>query len=230
MSFPRFNSGSIGRLSFDTMNQVFDRIEALETDALRRTTKPEKTRQIFPVRVTGTNTFGQSSFYEVHQASAFTSGGWNQLEGGVSSSSSGNDFAYPLRGLYTVNQIVWVSAVNADDGTLYYVGVVDTSNRPETVMIKSSGSIGAGRWLYTVWRVFFNASTAQYQDIAIDIPAYNGAENRVDGSALKGVGFMGTSTATYTRNPIANDVVVTGFMDSDGTFHFSMPNGYTVTC
>jgi hypothetical protein len=230
MSFPRFNSGSIGRLTFDTMNQVFDRIEALESDALRRTAKPEKTRQIFPVRVTGTNAFGQSSFYEVHQASAFTAGGWNQLQGGVSSSSNGNDFAYPLRGLYTVNQIVWVSAVNADDGTLYYVGIVDTANRPETVIIKSSGSIGGGRWLYTVWRVFFNPSTALYQDIAIDIPAYNGAENRVDGSALKGVGFMGTSTATYTRNPIANDVVVTGFMDSDGTFHFSMPNGYTVTC
>ena len=234
MSLPRFIGGSVGRLSFDMLNDAFSRIERLEQRAIARADSAgDKTREVIVAKVVAIDTStGYRSIMEATQASLSVVA-LNAKTSGVRS-ADGGAFAIPLIGsAAVVGDVVFVIMLIAADGKAFFREIPTGAAFPAKVISSSQMNGAPTRWEYTMQKVNIEGTglSAIYTAFGGNFIAYNGAEMRADTAALKGVGFSSSVAGlTYAKNPIQADVVAVCCADRNGKMGFSLPNGYTVTC
>jgi hypothetical protein len=233
MDLPRFTSGAVGKLTFAHLNEAFDAIDDLARDGGESTSRaPVKSRLILAKLISESALNpGDWSWTEVARDGANTVAKPN----GRSSSTAQSAFAYPIRSdtgdALAANDVVLAAPMRDADGLLYYAAAQPFARGivTEPIVIVSSSAVTAGvQWLYTVRRVANTAYT--FPSSPPDFEALNGAENRIDGGGVYGVGFGGGAASSLTRRPIEPGVVVLGVKVSPTRYVFSIPNGYGVNC
>lgn len=251
MPFPRFSRGRAGALTFDTMNEVFDRIEALEgmlsqNRGLKRGRMTPFLGKILAQNPTDPTEF---SFEEVTWSANLTPNVWAQVEGGRTSSDGQSDFAYPAVGsTLAAGKIVMLFPMNRDSSTIstnpnvkngtlvFHALETGASSSTRVGRIMSSTSAGQGNWEYTLKdaKATVSGSTVSwtYNASSPDFKAYNGAEAPADSPTTYGVGMVPNLTPApqMNRKQIRTGVVVTCILDEGGKWVFSVPNGYEVIC
>lgn len=248
--FPRFTRGSAGGLSFSTMNEIFDRIETLESGPSDASSRRRGRLQPFLGKLVTlkTGSTREWSFVEVtYPASLLISVTAPTVEGGRSSSDGADPFAYPAVGDgLSPNQIVMLFPMNRDSSTVQgtppdplngklMFHAMPIPSQDMVAQVVGYTQLAVGRWSYNLQRV--DITVAQGVASYLIPPAepifigYNGAENAVDGNGSYGVGSVPPGGVTsLTRNPIKTGTVVTVTRDRNGYWNFSVPNGYTVAC
>lgn len=248
MPFPRYTRGSAGSLSFSTMNEVFDRIEALEQPAAT-----SGGRKFKPVAFLGKigaqkpNTTNQWAFSEVCYEASLLTLQFPIVQGGRQSSDGTDLFAYPAVGENLVTgQVVMLFPMNRDSSTIsgsapsplngkLMFHAMRIPSQDCVARIAGSTSIGTGQWRYSVQLCDGTVSGSSIlwivQNGAATFTAYNGAEAVADAPSSYGVGSSPPGAVTsITRQPIKNGVVVNCTQDRNGNWTFCIPNGYAVTC
>jgi hypothetical protein len=233
MTFPKFSSGSIGRLGFETMNDVFARIERLE-QRTQMFDPSVTTRVIFMAQITGVDASGSGSFTEVNFGD-FPSQVPELMTNGKTSSDGTDEFAYPALGAnLTAGEIVMLVPVYSKDGKLVHKVVRDSVNSSFPAVVQGASVLNVNRqWKYTVKKVTISELPAQAYvgTYGNSFSAYNGPEWNTDGAGIYGVGMETSSTtATFIRKPIKTGTVVVCTVDLNGVAVFSIPNGYRVNC
>ena len=243
MSLPRFTSGRVGKLSFQQLNEMFDRLEALELKVDRgdgaNTYSGENRKLIVLLKLTSKHaTLPLFNFTEMTLAGIFTSSvTYVVLDGGRTASDGTNLYAYPfVSTTAAVGDLVAAIAVNQrstvlPDGGLCYLPVGGGgSSTSTTFAAKVTGSSGtAPAFSYTLIEVEGGSLAAKAGAVAFI--AKNGAEVPTDATGSYGVGFAPpTAVATLTRKAIKVNTVVMVTKDAAGTYVFNCVNGYGVTC
>ena len=240
MEFPRLTSGGSGRLTVDVVNDMFERIEALEGKGIPRKLHKDYASDIFPAKITTENPAapGQYQFTEQERTAANT---YQSINGRRSSGY--------LLGVFTNYATPAIAQAGLPSGSiLYLLGRDNQAGKLEYLSVSSPAQTGGGtvaliqsatpitanlRWKYSVIEAEYfttqNIFTAAVG--ATSFFAWNGAENTTD-STSKGVGFVPSSNAAaiYTRQPIKNGIAVEIIRDKNGLAMFSIPNGYKVVC
>ena len=244
MSLPRFTSGRVGKLSFQQLNEMFDRLEALELKVDRgdgaKGYSGENRKLIVLLKLTSKHaTLPLFNFTEMVLVSVVASPiTYATLEGGRTASDGTNLYAYPfVSTTAAVGDLVAAIAVNSrttslPDGGLCYLPVGGGGSSTSTTFparVMSSSPQGNGVWSYSLMEVQGASFVDRPQ--AVSFSARNGAEVPVDTASSKGVGFSPpTQVATLTRRAIKNDTVVIVTKDAVGSYAFNCVNGYAVTC
>lgn len=239
MPLPRFTSGRIGRLSYDVVNQAFDKIEGPQNGGNRREFS-DSISDVFAVLITGVHPTNPSrySFVEI-QYDGFALSPTSIVSGGRTSSNGTDTFAYPAIGAGAAEgDKVLVASVFTLDGTNAFRIIREAQSITFPAIISASSVIVADvRWRYTMSRVNGTVTGTAYPSwttVGASFTGYNGAENVTDASGIYGVGMQppqtGSATFSMKRQPIKNGVVVPVTIDANGTAMFSIPNGYKVTC
>jgi hypothetical protein len=249
MPFPKFTSGRSGRLTFDTLNELFSRVEALEGNSERKrwSVRPQSDAFFARVGVNNTGNTSQWAFTEVNRL--FNASGapldpasWSDVVGGRNSSgtlSNGtvSTFAYPLVGTgLSTGDIHPVVATYNSEGDLLYVPIVasGTSSSFPAQIISNTVVIANLRWQYTCKRVFIDTAGTGWAipSGGTQFNALNGPEFVSDAAPVYGVGMQPPQSGTLQmiRQPIRAGVIVMMALDATGRHFFSMPNGYKVIC
>jgi hypothetical protein len=241
--FPRFTSGTFGRLDFATMNDLFDRVEQLESSLARqRGGMPQRQSEVVLCHVSAVTSIGQNCMKaEWTAAVPSTSVPCDTTLSTYPSRSStgpGGTSDYPLYGKnLAVGQSYLAHSVYLDDGSLIYRAIEGGVGGANVIAGKVTGSVTGGiggRWIYTMEKVVLNPQgdfvSASPQFV---FSARNGAEVVAD-SPIPGPFGVGaivpTSVTTMQRQAIRNGVVAMCLEASPGQFMFSMPNAYRVVC
>ena len=248
MPFPRFTRGSSGGLSFSTMNEVFDRIESLESPSTgKRHHRMTPGAFLGRIGAQKPNTSNQWAFSEVTYESSLLTLTFPVVEGGRQSSDGSDLFAFPAVGDNLVTgQVVLLFPMNRDSSTI-------SGSQPDplngqlmfhALRIPSTSSIarvaawtpiGTGVWRYSLQLCDATVTSGGIlwvvQNGAATFSAYNGAEAVADAPSSYGVGSSPPgAVTTITRQPIKVGVVVETIQDRNGNWTFCVPNGYAVTC
>jgi len=238
--FPRFTSGSVGRLTFDVVNDLFARVESLEASRKENRTGTEQLgypimlAKVLEVRAAQ----GVADCLEakwVEQASS-PCGGVDMDVGGRRSGTEADPWEFPIYGNgLEVGQIVAIFANYAADGRLFYRTVGGSAGGGGVAArIKSAAVITANvAWRYEVELVEWNGSSWQLTDPQTILQAVNGCESMPDPTypttATFGVGFVPPAgLQQLVRLPIRNGIVVS--ISGTASPFFAVPNGYLVTC
>lgn len=248
MPFPKFTSGRSGRLTFDTLNELFSRVEALEGNSERKrwSVRPQSDAFFARVGVNNTGNSSQWAFTEVNRL--FNASGapldpasWADVVGGRNSSgtlSNGtvSTFAYPLVGTGLATGAIHpvVASYNSEGDLLYVPIVASGTSSSFPAKIATVTVITANlKWKYTCTPQRVNQAFDNFENIpgSGNIDALNGAEVLPDSTTF-GVGMQPplTGTLQMIRQPIRVGIVVTLTLDAAGRHSFSMPNGYKVIC
>lgn len=234
MTLPRFTSGSIGKLTFSHLNEVFDLIESISgSPEMAQAARNAAASKMIVAKVLAKQGSGASevgSFEQVSLTSP-TSGVYEAVDGGVKSTDGTNAFAAPIVApVSAANTIVTLLAHRSKDGALCF-REVGTVKDPSVVMLKIlSSSGGPTSWTYTArvveWNNGFVETTGQ------DVTARNGAESATDNTASRniGVGTVHVTGSTATRQPIKAGTIVGAAIRFGDTYTFSIPNGYAFAC
>ena len=244
MSLPRFTSGRVGKLSFQQLNEMFDRLEALELKVDRgdgaNTYSGENRKLIVLLKLTSKHaTLPLFNFTEMVLSSVLTTPlTYTTLDGGRTASDGTNVYAYPfVSETAAIGDLVAAIAINSrttslPDGGLCYlpVGGSATPATSTTFAAKVTGSSGtAPAFSYTCIEV--EGGSFATKTGAVAFAAKNGAEVPTDATGSYGVGFAPpTAVATLARKAIKNGTVVMVTKDGAGTYKFNCVNGYGVTC
>ena len=243
MSLPRFTSGRVGKLSFQQLNEMFDRLEALELKVDRgdgaKGYSGENRKLIVLLKLTSKHaTLPLFNFTEMVLVSVVASPiTYATLEGGRTASDGTNLYAYPfVSTTAAVGDLVAAIAVNSrttslPDGGLCYLPVGGGgSSTSTTFAAKVTGSGGAApAFSYTCIEV--EGASFATKTGAVAFAAKNGAEVPTDIQGSYGVGFAPpTAVATLARKAIKNGTVVMVTKDAAGSYVFNCVNGYGVTC
>ena len=244
MSLPRFTSGRVGKLSFQQLNEMFDRLEALELKVDRgdgaNTYSGENRKLIVLLKLTSKHaTLPLFNFTEMTLAGIFTSSvTYVVLDGGRTASDGTNLYAYPfVSTTAAVGDLVAAIAVNQrstvlPDGGLCYLPVGGGGSSTSTTFpakVESSSGGTAGIFTYSCKEV--EGANFTYVSGAATISARNGAETAVDTPTSLGVGFIPpTPSPILTRKAIKVGTVVLITKDKLGLYSFCVPNGYKVEC
>jgi hypothetical protein len=246
--FKRFTAGQIGELSFDILNDVFSRIEALEQ---REEPQPRNPREndfddmiLARLGVRGIN--NRYAWTEV--AAAPNNLSFPSMSGGLVSNVGQDLYATEAvavdDSVYQVGDIVFLLPARKSDGRAYMAIMRPAGSRVRVFKITASTSIpglpaGSPAWKYDVIRseVTFDPATNLYQwtDIAAqdnDVTiALNAAETVGDTATNIGLGtVLPPSVTGYTRQPIKVGTRVLCTDTGGNTLVFSMPNGYAINC
>jgi hypothetical protein len=241
--FPRFTSGTFGRLDFATMNDLFDRVEQLESSLTRqRGAMPQRQSEVVLCYVLSVSSVSASCMKATWTAAvpnttvpcdtnttAYPS---------RSSTGPGGSSDYPLYGKnLAVGQSYLAHSVYLDDGSLIYRAIEGGVGGANVIAGKVTGSVTGGipgRWIYTMEKVVLSPQG----DFVSASPSFvfsarNGAEMVAD-SPIPGPFGVGaivpTSVGTMQRQAIRDGVVAMCLEASPGQFMFSMPNAYRVVC
>lgn len=249
MPFPKFTSGRSGRLTFDTLNELFSRVEALEGNSDRKpwSIKPPSDAFFAKAGIANPSNPDQSSFTEVTRipgasSSPLDPASWIDVTGGRNSSgylpnNTISQFAYPLVGTGLSQGSIYpvVSTFNSE-GDLIYVPIVSSgvsSSFPAKITTATPISTNL-RWRYTCLPQRVQSSGNDFENVpnASAVQAINGAEVLADASPVFGVGMQPPQSGTLQmiRQPIRVGIIVTLTLDAGGRHSFSMPNGYKVIC
>lgn len=241
MEFPRLTSGGSGRLTFDVVNDMFERIEALEGKGIPRKLHKDYASDIFPAKITTENPAkpGEYQFTEQERTATNT---YQSINGRRSSGY--------LLGVFTNYATPAIAQAGLPSGSiLYLLGRDNQDGKLEYLSVSSPAQTGGGtvaliqsatvitanlRWKYSVIEAEYfttqNIFTAAVG--ATSFFAWNGAENVGDTSTGYGVGFIPQSNPSLvlTRQPIRSGVAVEIIRDKNGLAMFTVPNGYKVVC
>ena len=243
MSLPRFTSGRVGKLSFQQLNEMFDRLEALELKVDRgdgaNTYSGENRKLIVLLKLPSKHaTLPLFDFTEMILVGIFTSSvSYVVLDGGRTASDGTNQYAYPfVSTTAAVGDLVAAIAVNQrstalPDGGLCYLPVGGGgSSTSTTFAAKITNATGAAPvFAYTLIEV--EGASLAAKAGAVAFIAKNGAEVPTDATGSYGVGFAPpTAVASLTRKAIKVNTVVMVTKDAAGTYVFNCVNGYGVTC
>lgn len=241
-AFRRFTSGSVGELSFDILNDLFARVEALETQSGTAASRSTGDDGLILARLGVPGINNRYAWQEV--SCGPTNLAFPNLIGGINSGPPPNDIytreAVAIdAAVYEVGDIVLLQPLRKTDGTDYYAIVRPAGSRVRAYVIVSFSLIqssppGSLRWEYTVARatVDYNQQSGELQWSFSDnqTVAMNGAENAVDLLGVIGAGTRLPDGATAVRQPIPTGTVVLCSDTAGNTLVFSMPNGYLVNC
>ena len=240
MEFPRLTSGGSGRLTFDVVNDMFERIEALEGKGIPRKLHKDYASDIFPAKITTENPAapGQYQFTEQERTATNT---YQSINGRRSSGY--------LLGVFTNYATPAIAQAGLPSGSiLYLLGRDNQAGKLEYLSVSSPAQTGGGtvaliqsataitanlRWKYSVIEAQYTTAQNIFTAVvgATSFFAWNGAENVTDTATTYGVGFIPqTPSPVLTRQPIRVGVSVEIIRDKNGLAMFSIPNGYKVVC
>lgn len=227
-------------MTFDVVNDMFERIEALEGKGIPRKLHKDYASDIFPAKITAENPAkpGEYQFTEQERTATNT---YQSINGRRSSGyllGVFTNYATPAiaqAGLPS-GSILYLLGRDNKDGKLEYLSVSSPAQTGggTVALIQSAAVITANlRWKYSVIEAEYFTTQNIFTAVvgATSFFAWNGAENTTD-STSKGVGFVPSSNAAaiYTRQPIKNGIAVEIIRDKNGLSMFSIPNGYKVVC
>jgi hypothetical protein len=256
MPLPRFNSGSVGRLSFEHLNELFESVERLKTLLPEPSARVPDTTIV--ARITGSTATGAHTWTEVMPRTAATAGAvflWEERDGGAKSGASTDpdydpafliaDFAWngtsPAPARMPNNAVVVMRKLRRKDGKnawiiLQSVGAGTTFAAKITASALTAPAAGCGGgtvqgWLYDWGEVYRTSAgvmewTAGGRSSASLGKARNGAER----DCTSGVGGAPPNGVSETNQAIANGTVVTMTLDSNGQPFFSLTNDRNITC
>lgn len=241
MEFPRLTSGGSGRLTFDVVNDMFERIEALEGKGISRKLHKDYASDIFPAKITTENPAapGQYQFTEQERTAA---NAYQSINGRRSSGY--------INGVFTNYATPAIAQAGLPSGSiLYLLGRDNQAGKLEYLSVSSPAQSGGGtvaliqsatsittnlRWKYSVIEAEYFTTQNIFTSVigATSFFAWNGAENVGDSSTGYGVGFIPQSNPSLvlTRQPIRSGIAVEIIRDKNGLAMFSIPNGYKVIC
>ena len=254
MTLPRFTSGQVGRLDFATLNDAFGYIDEV------RGASPDPRRApidgapiIARIGSTGADlgvpTTTPGLAFIGHYWNEVVGPSWDNLPGGRASGdlTTGNPVdavQFPALSLdgKTLNEgaiaILFPTSSQTSSSVpesrpFYAALQIPEGQVPMRIDSNVLVSGTTGRWRYTVTKMRWNFISDLYEPIvpATQFIAYNTLELLVDGSPANsfGVGSIKPSTASVTRQPIKTGAVVMA-TQLGSTWHFSIPNGYGVSC
>jgi hypothetical protein len=238
MEFPRLTSGGSGRLTFDVVNDMFERIEALEGKGIPRKLHKDYASDIFPAKITTENPAapGQYQFTEQERTAA---NAYQSINGRRSSGYLQGVFtnyatpAIAQAGLPS-GSILYLLGRDNQAGKLEYLSVSSPAQTGTVALIQSAAIITANfRWKYSVIEAQYLTISNTFTSVggATSFFAWNGAENVTDTATTYGVGFIPQiPSPVLTRQPIRVGVAVEIIRDKNGLAMFSIPNGYKVVC
>ena len=132
MEFPRLTSGGSGRLTFDVVNDMFERIEALEGKGIPRKLHKDYASDIFPAKITTENPAapGQYQFTEQERTAA---NAYQSINGRRSSGYLLEAEYFTTQNIFTAavgatSFFAWNGAENTTDSTSKGVGFLPSSN------------------------------------------------------------------------------------------------------
>lgn len=243
MSLPRFTSGRVGKLSFQQLNEMFDRLEALELKVDRgdgaNTYSGENRKLIVLLKLTSKHaTLPLFNFTEMVLTSVLTTPlTYTTLDGGRTASDGTNLFAYPfVSTTAAVGDLVAAIAVNSrttsiGDGGLCYLPVGGGGSSTSTTFAAKVTGAGGSAPVFSYTCIEVEGGSLAAKAGAVSFTAKNGAEVPTDATGSYGVGFAPpTAVATLTRKAIKVNTVVMVTKDAAGTYVFNCVNGYGVTC
>ena len=234
MPFPRFTSGRTGNLTFSLLNEMMERIEAVERSAGANPMKLPGQLPPFLARVVSVNP-ANSIEYEFEEVAYPTSHSISSpivVSGGRTSRQEANLYAFPLIGSgLAIGQVVFAFPVYDQDSGLVFHTVQSAAGSAIMAKVTSNIVLQANvRWRYVLTpQKIININPLTYDSAGGAITAYNGAENVLDANPVYGVGAKPPG-GTYIRQPIRNDVIVSCVQDTNGFWNFCVPNGYEVVC
>lgn len=238
MTLPRFTSGSIGKLTFSHLNEVFDLIESISgSPEMAQAARNAAASRMIVAKVLAKQGSGASevgSFEQVSLTSP-TSDVYEAVDGGVKSTDGTNAFAAPIVApVSSVGTIVTLLAHRSKDGALCFREVGRETGGPKFYKIVAYEPLSTApqkkTWKYTLQPVRSTGSS-WVADIGSEMFGYNGAEEALDDPASRRIG-MNTFhvAATADRQPIPVGVVVGACRIDNGVVEFSIPNGYAFNC
>lgn len=234
MSLPRFTGGSVGKLTFDHLNDAFESIDAIERDA--GTAVPSQMRR---GRTVVAKILSKNADEYAWQEVARSGTAFAAVPDGLTSLESGSLYAYPIvatgQGDIPVNSVVVIAPQYDLTGKLYYVSISPPAAGTSMIGIVqgvSSTVTQNQRWLYNVNEVYFNVNSYTAVPGGRSVIANNGCENAVDAPQNIGVGQATGIAQNLVRRPIKSGTVVTLVQDAviSSQYTFSIPNGYEFTC
>lgn len=240
MPFPRFTSGRTGNLTFSLLNEMMERIEAVERAAGANPMKLPGQLPPFLARVVSVNPANaiEYEFEEVSYPSSHSISGAVVVDGGRTSRQDTNKYAFPLIGSGLSNgQVVFAFPVyDSTSGLVFHTVEAAGGAMTKVARVVSAVALQANvRWSYTMQPVKTdpNSPSPNVAWIA-DGPTFvalNGSENVTDSATIKGVGAEPPTGPTYTRMPIKSGVIAPCTLEPNGAWWvFSVPNGYKVVC
>lgn len=240
MPFPRFTSGRTGNLTFSLLNEMMERIEAVERAAGANPMKLPGQLPPFLARVVSVNPASgiEYEFEEVSYPASHSISSVVVVDGGRTSRQDANKYAFPLIGSGLSNgQVVFAFPVyDSTSGLVFHT--VEASGGAMTKVARVVSAVGLQanvRWSYTMQPVKSDPnSPAPNVGWISDGPTFtalNGSENVTDSATIKGVGAEPPTGPTYTRMPIKSGVIAPCTLEPNGSWWvFSVPNGYKVVC
>ena len=250
MQFPRFTDGSVGRLTFAHLNDLFARVEALEGAASSPSASAGMRGRVVTARVTAQPQGGVYSWVEVERKGD----AWLDKPDGLSSSDPSvdppNTVAFPIIGAITEPFPVplVIAPQYKEDGSLFYSPTAPGTSGAGVYKItaftaygdQSSGALN--KWQYTMKKqkleIVAGLPTFSTDTAFSPVVGLNGAEQRADPqymtstNDLYGVGWARPQGGkVQARNPIQIGIMVYAVpMTGTGYHFFSLGNGYTTVC
>ena len=237
MEFPRLTSGGSGRLTFDVVNDMFERIEALEGKGIAPKKHRDYMSDIFPAKISQENPAAPGQYFFQEQ---------QRLANGSYEATSGRSSSGYLNGALSSYAYPAIAPTGLPNGTfvflhgrenalskLEYLAISQIASTTVAIIQSSSAIVTNARWKYTVAEAEYVAASDLFRAITGAQPffAWNGAENVADTGTTYGVGFIPqTPSPVLTRQPIRAGVTVEIIRDKNGLSMFSIPNGYRVVC
>jgi hypothetical protein len=229
-------------LTFDVVNDMFDRIEALEGKGIPRKLHKDYASDIFPAQITTENPAKPGEYQFTEQSRFPATGSFVSINGRRSSGYINGVFtnyatpAIAQAGLPS-GSILYLLGRDNQDGKLEYLSVSSPaqSGGGTVALIQSATPITANlRWKYSVIEAQYTTAQNIFTAVvgATSFFAWNGAENVGDSSTGYGVGFIPQSNPSLvlTRQPIRSGIAVEIIRDKNGLAMFTVPNGYKVVC
>ena len=258
MTLPRFNSGNVGKLTFDQLNEMFDTVERLKP-LLLNGAPAASGESVLLARIISSNTNGAHQWQEIVPAPATTAAQpytWKDRVGGAKSSTA-QDTAYdpafviesftwngasPAPTQLAAGSVVVLRKTRREDGKQAWVivngvssGGVWAAKITNSTLTALTAGCPAGQtlqaWLYDWSEVHRDAATGMEWVASGRTSATTGkARNGAERGCISGVGGAPPANVSESNQAIANDVVVAMSLDSNGKPFFSLSNDRFITC
>jgi hypothetical protein len=240
MNFPTLTSGNLGALTFAHVNDVFRRIEGLESKVGQSNGSRSVSRHgiVFPVRIIAFDEeTNRAAFVEVTRTTPDNESGhaWIDVAGGHTSVEGQDVFAKPLIcSSGQVNSIAYVFYRTSELGVKpYYETIAPRQNGIYALAAVSGDELNGPRWIYYGYPAVavasgFEAEPGWPENEYVEM--YNTCEYMDDTPGVIGVGTVLPSGVTAVRQPIKVQGAVVCALDANGKVFFSLPNGYRIVC
>lgn len=242
MPFPRFNSGSVGRLDFSTMNELFSRVESLSSGQKTGNFR-NALQEPFPVKLGAATAVGTRTEFEWReQRYNATSNAFEDLPSGRMHSSglTGSPKVWTSDISIATGEVVWCITAYAGTGEAHLqivsrssTSIVVARITGATEFTQSGQPSGIFKYQWIEVRPTLTGGILSMQSFTGSRTGFalNGTEWVGDAGGVYGVGMIPQAGPTLTRQRIRNDVVVQLSPSGNPEYwFFSLPIGYRVVC